>query len=138
MKKIIICTHGKFGEELVHSAEMIVGPIKDIEVFSLLPGMNPIEYKDKIQSFIQENYGNEFLCMADLYGGTPSNMLASLIPLGNIEVVTGLNLSMLIEVYTQLKHMNLTELKKCALSTLNSSGYDLKQELQKIIERKNK
>ena len=33
-KEIVICTHGKFGEELVHSAEMIVGPMKNIEKFS--------------------------------------------------------------------------------------------------------
>ena len=38
-KEIVICTHGKFGEELVHSAEMIVGPMKNIKIFSLLPAV---------------------------------------------------------------------------------------------------
>ena len=135
-KEIIICTHGRFGEELVHSAEMIVGPIKDIKVFSLLPGVDPFDYRKEIQEYVNNKADTEFLCMADLYGGTPSNILASLVPSRNVNVITGLNLAMLIEVYSQLSFKEIRDLINCALETLKTSGYYVNQELEKIMKMK--
>ena len=43
---IFVCTHGKFGEELIKSAEMIAGKSENVYSFSLLPGMPPEEYKE--------------------------------------------------------------------------------------------
>ena len=37
----MLCTHGRFGEELIRSAEMITGPLKNVQAFSLMPGMDP-------------------------------------------------------------------------------------------------
>ena len=47
-KKIIIGTHGKFGEELIKSAEMIIGNLENIKVFSLSSDMLPEEYYNNI------------------------------------------------------------------------------------------
>ena len=44
-----ICTHGRFGEEIVKSAEMIYDRLDDVKVFSLLPGMSPEEYNACIE-----------------------------------------------------------------------------------------
>ena len=120
-KEIVICTHGKFGEELVHSAEMIVGPMKNIKVFSLLPAVDPFTYRSQVEQYISSKPETGFLCMTDLYGGTPSNVLASLIPLGNIHVITGLNLAMLAD---------------CALKILKLSGYNVNEELTKMMKKK--
>ena len=74
--------------------------------------------------------------MTDLYGGTPSNVLASLIPLGNIHVITGLNLAMLIEVYSQLDYKEIKDLADCALKILKLSGYNVNEELTKMMKKK--
>ena len=74
--------------------------------------------------------------MTDLYGGSPSNMLAALIPSGHIEIVTGLNLAMLIEVYSKKDFLDIKTLKTCALETLRKSGFDVNEELKKILKKK--
>ena len=135
-KEIVTCTHGKFGEELVHSAEMIVGPMKNIKVFSLLPAVDPFTYRSQVEQYISSKPETGFLCMTDLYGGTPSNVLASLIPLGNIHVITGLNLAMLIEVYSQLDYKEIKDLADCALKILKLSGYNVNEELTKMMKKK--
>ena len=136
MKKLIICTHGLFGEEIVKSAEMIIGPIKNVTVFSLKPGINPFEYRDEIEKYLNENKDYEYLCFVDLFGGTPSNMLASLCNRPNFEVVSGLNLAMLIEVYSQFEFRSLDELKQLAFETLKNSCKDVKAELFNRMKRK--
>ena len=50
---IFVCTHGRFGEELIKSAEMIAGKSENVYSFSLLPGMPPEEYKEMIDLLIQ-------------------------------------------------------------------------------------
>lgn len=47
-KKILIGTHGYFGEELLKSAEMIIGKIENVSVFSLAPTMSFEEYKKSV------------------------------------------------------------------------------------------
>lgn len=53
-KILYICTHGRFGEELVKSAEMIYDKLEDVQVFSLLPGMSPEEYSALIEAKLQK------------------------------------------------------------------------------------
>ena len=65
-----------------------------------------------------------------------SNILASLVPSRNVNVITGLNLAMLIEVYSQLSFKEIRDLINCALETLKTSGYYVNQELEKIMKTK--
>lgn len=134
--QLILCTHGRFGEELLRSAEMIAGPMNDIKVFSLLPGMDPFDLRSEVESYLTSQEDVCYLAMTDLYGGSPSNMLAALIPSGHIEVVTGLNLAMLIEVYSKKDFLDSKALKTCALETLRKSGFDVNEELKKILKKK--
>ena len=121
----MVCTHGRFGEELLKSAAMIIGEVKDVKAFSLLPGMDPFEYRSMLEEELENHDEENVLCMVDLFGGTPCNMAASLLKRNNLEVVSGLNLAMLIEVATQRETQTLEELTKTALNTLGSSGFDV-------------
>lgn len=67
--QILLCTHGRFGEEMIRSAEMIIRPMKHAKAFSLLPGMDPFAYRQQIQEYVEEQEDMAFLCLADLYGG---------------------------------------------------------------------
>ena len=136
MKRLVICTHGHFGEEIIKSAEMIIGPMKGVDVFSLVPGTDPFDYRAKISDFLDANEGDEFLCFVDLFGGTPSNTLASLCNRENMEIISGLNLAMLIEAYSQLEFKTLAELKQLAFDTFNNSCKDVKAELFNRLKRK--
>lgn len=129
MKKILIGTHGRFGEELVNSARMIIGELEDIKVFSLMEQMSIEEYIDEIELSLKD-LPSETLCMVDLYAGTPCTAFTMLSEKYNNIVVTGLNLAMLIEVYSQRDYLDSLELADCALDTLASSGRNVTKELR--------
>lgn len=94
---IFVLTHGQAGAYLVKSAEMIMGPLKNLAVFSLLPGMSPEEFMVSIKEKLDEIKGGEVLFITDLYGGTPCNVSMALSKQYPIQLVCGLNLSMLVE-----------------------------------------
>ena len=88
--KMFVCTHGRFGEELIRTAEMIVGEIKDVTPFSLLPETSPEELKEAVRSEFEKNRDVSFLCLVDLLGGTPFNVMAEFRKEYDITIVTGL------------------------------------------------
>lgn len=93
---IMILTHGNFGEELVRSTEMIVGKIENVCAFTLLPEMSPAEFMAKVRSKL-DSIPEGTLVLTDLFGGTPTNIIAALSNKYEVHIVTGLNIGMLIE-----------------------------------------
>lgn len=128
-KVLLLGTHGKFGEELIRSAEMILGELKNVRSFSLLPGMSVEDYMKEIEKCLQELPGGT-LCLVDLFGGTPNNTFCALSQTYENVVVTGLNLAMLMEVYMNLDTLTTKELVDLAISTLQESG----KEATKILK----
>ena len=120
-KVILLGTHGRAGEELIKSAEMILGKMKNVRSFSLMPGMALEDYMRPIEECLQDLPGGT-LCLVDLFGGTPSNTFCALSQkYGNV-VVTGLNLAMLMEVYMNKDTLTDAELEELALTALSESG----------------
>lgn len=130
MNKIIIGTHGDFGKELLKTAEMIIGPLENVQAFSLLPGMEMTEYRELILSSLDSE--NNYIALVDLFGGTPSNTIASFLMDYNFEIISGVNLPMLLEVYSNLNGEETCELKVRALDALQMSGFDVKE---KVLNR---
>ena len=122
--KVFVCTHGHFGEELIRSAEMIAGKAENVFAFPLLHGMPPEDYKATIETELAKGPCN-VLCLVDLFGGTPCNTCAILSNSYEMEVITGLNLAMYIEVTSQLNRVSFDELKDIGLTTLQESGKDV-------------
>ena len=64
---IVIATHGKFGEEIIKSAEMIVGKMDNIKSVSLMPSMSFEEFTQQADAVLSDLNGNT-LVLVDLYG----------------------------------------------------------------------
>jgi len=94
---IVIATRGRFGEELLASAELIIGPLDGVRTASLLPGEDPGSFGNKLRAALEGAEGPA-LILTDLFGGTPSNVAAALGARDGHVVVSGVNLSLLIEV----------------------------------------
>lgn len=120
IKGILVCTHGRLGEEFLTSAAMIVGNMQDVQVFSLMPGTAPEEYSDRIENVLKA--GGAYLCLVDIAGGTPFNVLAQFTRKYPVTVVTGLNLPMLIEAYESMQDMEAEELVEYTVQVLRDSG----------------
>lgn len=118
---IFVCTHGKLGEELIRSAEMIAGEVKNVYSFSLLPCMSSEDYAEMLEAKMKEAPG-EVLCLIDLFGGTPCNICASLSKDYNIHLLSGINLSMYIELTSQKNNYSIEKLLEIGVETLKESG----------------
>lgn len=117
---IFLCTHGHFGEALKEAAEMITGRLDRVKVFSLLPGMRP----EELSSAVVEGLAGcqSVVCLVDIAGGTPFNVMARLAAQYPISVVTGVNMPMFIEVHENMDEMGHVELAQYAAETLAASG----------------
>lgn len=117
---VYILNHGKFGEELIKSAELITGKIEKIKAFSLLPGMSIEEFYDNVQTTIEEDCPSIVLC--DIYGGTPCNVAMMLSVKYGFRIMCGINLAMLIElVILRSNGKNVDELIDKAFCTAKES-----------------
>ncbi|WP_414625415.1 PTS sugar transporter subunit IIA [Enterococcus faecium] len=98
MKKIIIASHGKLSEGLKDSCEMILGDkAEKLGTFCLKPGENPNDYVKEIEPEVKEG-NNEFIFLSDIKGGSVYNALSQLCQYENVELYSGCNLNMLLEV----------------------------------------
>jgi mannose PTS system EIIA component len=98
----LVVTHGHLGQELVAAAEMIVGEISHIQAVSIGWHDDVNDARKDIEKHIAEvENGKGVLILTDMFGGTPSNIAFSLHEPGRIDVVTGVNLPMIIKIAGQ-------------------------------------
>jgi len=111
MVGVVIVTHCRLAEELMAAAELIVGRLKGFKGISIDPKSNPDEIRDRIAEAVRKvNKGAGVLILTDMFGGTPSTISFSFLQEDRIEVVTGVNLPMLLKLSTYDHDMNLGEL----------------------------
>lgn len=107
----LVVTHGNLGRELVAAAEMIVGDISRIQAVSIGWHDDVNDAHKDIEKRIEEvDDGAGILILTDMFGGTPSNIAFSFHDPGRIDVVTGVNLPMIIKIVTQKPGETLTNL----------------------------
>src|SRR5947208_13085230 len=100
----VIVTHGQLANELVSAAEMIVGEIHHITPVSIGWHDDVDVNREEIERAIQRvDSGSGVLLLTDMFGGTPTNISASLLGEAAVEIVTGVNLPMVIKLATQEK-----------------------------------
>jgi PTS system mannose-specific IIA component len=99
----LIVTHGRLAIELLNAAEAIVGEVQNIAAVSIGWHDDVDIASAMVQKAIQRvDRGSGVLILTDMFGGTPTNIASTFLDEGSIEVVTGVNLPMLIRL-TQLK-----------------------------------
>ena len=108
---VVVC-HEDMGAELVKAAEMIVGKIEAVATVSVKQESAPEMLRNEIQSSIKKvDRKKGVMLFTDMFGGTPSNIALAF--LGEaVEVVTGVNLSMLIKFANHRDEKTLSELAK--------------------------
>jgi PTS system mannose-specific IIA component len=96
---IVIVTHGELGTELLRTAQEIVGKFPSMEAVSVQASEPIDKARKKIEASLQRvSDGSGVLILTDLFGGTPSNLVLSYLDAGRLEVVTGVNLPMLMKL----------------------------------------
>jgi PTS system mannose-specific IIA component len=107
---VLITTHGNLGNEFLKVAEMIKGTLKSVVCISVDQTKGVEELKKDMTATIKKlDQGQGVLILTDLFGGTPSNLSLSLLKEGKVEVVTGINLPMLLKLTDIREKMNLQD-----------------------------
>ena len=109
----IIVSHGKLAEELLNALTIILGEVVNVEAISIGWYDDVEDSKRKInQSLKRVDQKNGVLIFTDMFGGTPSNLSFSFLKDDRIEIITGVNLPMLIKFVSLQRNNKLREVAK--------------------------
>jgi len=98
---LVVAAHGRLADELVATAEQIVGKLPAIATCSIEAGSAPSDIREKMKAVVSSvDTGDGVIVMADLFGGTPCKESLMLCQSLRIEVLAGINLPMLIKAHS--------------------------------------
>ena len=98
---MVLVTHGRLAAEFVAALEHVVGKQERIAAVCIGPEDDMEARRSEIIERIAEVDGGQgVVLLTDMFGGTPSNLAISVLDRGNIEVIAGVNLPMLIKLAT--------------------------------------
>ena len=107
----VIVTHGHLAGELLAAAEMIIGPISHIAAVSIGWHDDVDAARDEVQrAMTRVSLGAGMLLLTDMFGGTPTNIASMFLEEGAVEVVTGVNLPMVIKLASATAEESLVEI----------------------------
>jgi PTS system mannose-specific IIA component len=97
---VVVVTHGQLATELVNAAEMIVGDLPQFTAVSIGWHEDVNDARDEIALAIERVRHDDggVLILTDMFGGTPSNLGMTFLETNRVEVITGVNLPMLIKL----------------------------------------
>jgi mannose PTS system EIIA component len=96
---VIVVTHGQLANELVNAARTIVGDLPQFEAVSIGWHDDPTGAREAISSAIARVQSSAaVLILTDMFGGTPSNLGLTFLEDNRVEIITGVNLPMLIKL----------------------------------------
>lgn len=95
---VVIVTHGKLAHEFRAALEHVVGPQEQIETVSIGPNDDlDVRRNDMLAALAQVDSGDGVVVLTDMFGGTPSNLSYAFLEEGHVEVISGVNLPIVIK-----------------------------------------
>jgi len=126
---LLIISHGRLAKEILEAAEFIVGAVEAVECISIDAMKDSKRLRDMIKKKIDAlDHGQGVLILTDMFGGTPSNVALSFLQKDTVEIVTGLNLPMVIAIAQNRKGHSLAEIADMA-KTAGKRSISLASEL---------
>jgi PTS system mannose-specific IIA component len=110
MTGLIVVAHAGLAAALLNAAEMIVGTIDGAAAVEIKPDDSVEDIRQALTTALESFASGNILIMTDMFGGTPSNMALSFLKENQIEVLTGVNLPMLIKFASDRDRLGVAEL----------------------------
>ena len=127
---IVVVTHGQLAGELVNAARTIVGDIPRIASVSIGWTDDMMSAREAIEKALAEVGGEKALVLTDMFGGTPTNLSLPFLS-SRVEIVTGVNLPMLIKL-SSLREGDLLEIAR----VVRDQGKGAIYVASEVLERK--
>jgi PTS system mannose-specific IIA component len=100
MVGLVVATHGRLAEELLRTAEGIVGALEQCEAVSVGAGVSMEDARAHLGEAVKRvDRGDGVLVLTDMFGGTPANLALTFLD-EKVEVITGVNLPMIVKLAT--------------------------------------
>ena len=140
---LLIISHCDLGKELLNAAELILGSIEAADAISITQTTESEELLKTISGKIKAlDCGKGVLILTDMFGGTPSNLSLSFLEEERVEVLTGVNLPMVISLAQDRDRLTLVQLgekaQKAGKRSIALAGKMLKLEKSKSNVNKRK
>lgn len=136
---ILLITHGNLGPQFITTGKLIgLSSDEGLAALSIDPSESPEVARAKVaQSIKQVSRGDGVLILTDLFGGTPTNISLSFLEEGKVEVVTGLNLPMMIKAVNARTDHDLPSLARVASEAGKENIYRAEEVLRHRVGRRN-
>ncbi len=136
MLGLLVVTHGEVAKELVASVRKIVGQIKNLEAVSIDWNDDGDEATRRIEEARERVDGGQgVLLLTDMFGGTPTNLALSMLEPGKLEIVTGVNLPMLIKFANLNQELSLADAARGIADEAREAIHVASQRLQAGAEK---
>ncbi len=130
MVGLVLVAHAGLAKELLTAAEMIVGKIGLAEAVGISPDDSVENIRANVTEAIKKVSSGGVIIMNDMFGGTPSNMSLSFLKDNVVEVLTGVNLPMLLKFAAEREKVGVADLarilKECGQESISVAGDYLK------------
>jgi len=133
MKGLVIASHANLSAELLNACELIIGPVRCARAISVQREDGVDMVRELFLSAIKETGedGEGVLIMTDMIGGTPANIGSAFIEEGKVDVLTGVNLPMVLKFFNSQDDLTLSELANM-LKAYGQKGVTLVSDLLKM------
>lgn len=107
---LVLVTHGNLALEFISAMQHVVGKQEQIAAVCIGPEDDmEMRRSEILQKTSEVDSGSGVVLLTDMFGGTPSNLAISIMSQGNVEILAGMNLPMLIKIASLRKEKNLKE-----------------------------
>ena len=109
---LVVAAHGNLGSELLASVQMIIGPVRNAQAVSINQDNSMEDIRAAIGNAVKEvtSDGAGVIIVTDMFGGTPANVSMTFLEPQSVEVLTGVNLPMLLKFFNSQESLSLDEL----------------------------
>ncbi|SDN46056.1 PTS system, mannose-specific IIA component [Fictibacillus solisalsi] len=122
MNRLLIASHGNLAKEIVNAVHMIMGLERDIPFISMNPGTRDHEIREQLKEFLKSgSVGDHFFILTDVFGGSITNICTEFISDGNVHLIAGVNLPMVLEFVNAPDSLKGTEMVHYCLSKARES-----------------
>lgn len=129
---VVLVGHGGFPQGVLDGAELILGPQERMHAVGLSPDQDPEAVVEAVRRVRERYSGSPMLLLVDLFGGSPANAVAAaFLRDDDVEMVTGLNLPMVLEVGNRRRKAgrDLAALKGYAVAAATAGVVDVGERL---------
>lgn len=109
---LVVATHGDLGSEFLASVQMIIGPVRNARAVSITQESSMEDVRNAVATAVAEVGTDDdgVIIVTDMLGGTPANVSMAFLEPQAVEILTGVNLPMLLKFFNSQESLGLDEL----------------------------